>query len=98
MKAAQKGNKNSQYGSRWICNITLKQNKKISKSDQIPSGWIAGRSKWNQIHNRICKGCGEPFITSGTKIYCSSDCWSLSGSYNKTDEWKTSMSSVMKKL
>lgn len=36
-----KGEKNSQFGSRWITNGIL--NKKISKLDSIPEGWVLGR-------------------------------------------------------
>jgi group I intron endonuclease len=36
-----KGNKNSQFGTKWITNE--KENKKIKNSDQIPEGWRAGR-------------------------------------------------------
>lgn len=46
-KILQKGEGNSQYGTKWICNLDLKQNKKISKDDSIPIGWITGRNKWN---------------------------------------------------
>jgi hypothetical protein len=44
---AKKGKANSQYGTMWICNIELEENKKISKNDIIPEGWIKGRNKWN---------------------------------------------------
>ncbi len=37
------GNKNSQYGSMWIYSSELQQNKKISKGDFIPKGWVKGR-------------------------------------------------------
>lgn len=37
------GNNNSQYGSMWIYNEELRQNKKISITDTIPTGWIKGR-------------------------------------------------------
>jgi hypothetical protein len=40
------GPKNGSYGTRWICNIALQKNKKISKETLIPNGWIAGRNKW----------------------------------------------------
>ena len=40
------GKKNGSFGTRWICNIELQENKKISKDDPIPEGWIAGRNKW----------------------------------------------------
>ena len=37
------GEKNSQFGSMWIHCPKLKQNKKISKLESIPNGWIKGR-------------------------------------------------------
>lgn len=43
---ASKGERNSQHGTRWICNIDLKENRKISKTDDLPQGWILGRNKW----------------------------------------------------
>ncbi|MCK9574703.1 MAG: hypothetical protein M0R51_01855 [Clostridia bacterium] len=42
-KGKQSAEKNSQFGTTWIHNIELKQNKKIKKTDAIPFGWIAGR-------------------------------------------------------
>lgn len=45
----QQGEKNSQYGTMWICNIHLKENTRISKNDPIPVGWIKGRNKWNSL-------------------------------------------------
>jgi hypothetical protein len=42
-KGKQEGQKNSQYGKKWIHNIELKQNKKIKKTDEIPIGWTLGR-------------------------------------------------------
>ena len=40
-KGKHDGEKNSQYGSMWITNE--KENKKIKKTDSIPSGWRKGR-------------------------------------------------------
>jgi hypothetical protein len=40
---AQTGKNNSQYGTRWIYNVFLKQSKKIKKSDLLPEGWEEGR-------------------------------------------------------
>ncbi|MFW6377072.1 MAG: hypothetical protein ACOCZ5_00355 [bacterium] len=37
----QKGNNNSQYGTRWITNGI--ENKKISKNNIVPNGWKYGR-------------------------------------------------------
>jgi hypothetical protein len=39
----QQGQKNSQYGTVWIFNLDLKENKKISKNEKIPDGWDVGR-------------------------------------------------------
>jgi len=44
------GENNSQYGTMWICNLDLKENKKISKDDDIPDGWVKGRNKWKENH------------------------------------------------
>ncbi len=42
----QKGTKNSQYGTMWIYNPKLKENKKIPKGI-VPDGWLRGRKmKW----------------------------------------------------
>ena len=71
----QNGKHNSQYGTMWICNIESKENKKISKNDIIPEGWIKGRSKWNRISN--CQICGKEFqnlsLNSNRKT-CSKEC------------------------
>lgn len=37
------GNKNGSFGTHWIYNLELEENKKISKSDIIPEGWKLGR-------------------------------------------------------
>lgn len=52
-----KGKSNSQYGTRWICNLELKENKKISKEEEIPEGWVKGRNLWNSYNE--CDTCGR---------------------------------------
>jgi hypothetical protein len=37
------GDKNSQFGTIWICNYNTKEVKKIKKIEHIPEGWIKGR-------------------------------------------------------
>lgn len=39
----QHGIKNSQYGTCWIYNDSLKENRKIKKTEEIPHGWLSGR-------------------------------------------------------
>ena len=39
----QQGKRNSQYGTRWIHNLKLRENKKIDKNLDIPEGWNPGR-------------------------------------------------------
>ncbi len=42
-KGRRVGKNNSQFGTRWIHNLELKQSKKIKKDDIIPDGWLLGR-------------------------------------------------------
>jgi hypothetical protein len=48
LKVAQKGEKNSQFGTLWICNEILSENKKIKITDSIPEGWKRGRIRRSQ--------------------------------------------------
>ena len=43
LSANHVGNQNSQYGTKWIHSLELKQSKKIKKDDPIPNGWNEGR-------------------------------------------------------
>ena len=47
-RITSKGVRNSQHGTMWICNLNLKENRKISKDSLIPDGWIVGRNKWKR--------------------------------------------------
>ena len=42
------GSDNSQFGTRWMCNIELKINRKINKNDPLPDGWVYGNNSWNK--------------------------------------------------
>lgn len=49
------GEKNSQYGTMWISNIELKENKKMKKGEEIPNGWLPGKNLWNKLcHHENC--------------------------------------------
>lgn len=67
----QAGENNSQYGTIWIHNKELRQNKKISKSDSIPNGWEIGRKK---IWTKKCSECGTEFPAKGKIKLCSDKC------------------------
>lgn len=54
-KGKGKKKENSQFGTKWICNVDLKENKKIKKDDPLPEGWILGRNKWNLLHKERIK-------------------------------------------
>lgn len=45
-RKTQNGEKNSQFGTKWITNPELKQNKKIKKTEDIPEGWKSGRKTY----------------------------------------------------
>lgn len=68
------GEGNSQYGTRWICNLELQESRKISKDGPIPIGWILGRNKWKLIVNKQCLKCHSIFIGTPSVKYCSSQC------------------------
>lgn len=68
------GNKSSSYGTMWICNIQLKENKKIKKDAEIPVGWVVGRNLWK--HKKQCVVCGKTFYKPQV-LTCSSECNSI---------------------
>jgi len=56
MSRSQIGDKNSQHGTMWIHNLDLKESKKLSKSEEIPLGWLKGRKiNWNKPKVKIDK-------------------------------------------
>jgi len=48
MSKDQSGEKNSQFGTIWICNIEKQENKKVDKNQTIPKGWLKGRNLWKK--------------------------------------------------
>ena len=75
MSAMQSGEKNSQYGTRWVHNKELKESKKIPKSDELPSGWSEGRVLDFDKAYSICEGCKTEFRVRDGKQYCSRACY-----------------------
>jgi hypothetical protein len=74
MSESQTGTGNSQYGTRWIHNLHLKESKKIPKNDTLPDGWLEGRKIENWETERTCKGCGKKFKFKELERYCSPMC------------------------
>lgn len=96
-KIASKGERNSQHGTRWICNVDLKENRKISKTNELPQGWILGRNKWPREF--CCKKCNAIFYSHTKKrLYCSSQCEPTTLGLKFTLETKIKMSNIKKEL
>jgi hypothetical protein len=70
----QAGYGNNQYGTRWICNTELQQNRKIKKSDLLPVGWTEGRRMNFDLIFHACKVCNSQFKRLNLEIYCSETC------------------------
>lgn len=55
MSIRQTGEKNSNFGMRWIFNTVTKENKRIKNTDLVPEGWEYGRRnilpEWFRIEN-----------------------------------------------
>lgn len=49
----QSGIGNSQYGKKWISNVTTFESKRINKTDEIPEGWVKGRNTWNKQKEKL---------------------------------------------
>ena len=77
MSASQSGDGNSQFGSIWIFNQTLKENKKIKSSDltkYAKDGWEKGRVYDFNNPYLICEVCKKEFRSSFNKKTCSNKC------------------------
>jgi len=73
MSESQSGNGNSQFGTRWIHNNTIKESTKVGKDEPLPDGWHEGR-KFNWDVAIECKHCGKKFTPSGMESFCSPKC------------------------
>jgi hypothetical protein len=84
------GEKNGSYGTMWICNIKTKKNKKITKDQQVPNGWVKGRNKWNEvIFKRECLFCGAEFETKKpTTRHCSLKCGASNKKHSDSSKQK----------
>jgi hypothetical protein len=97
-KITSKGERNSQFGTRWICNIELKENKKISKESEVPEGWVLGRNAWINrfIHKKTCTECDSIFFAKYIEQQmCSRSC-SSHKSYFPSDDVKEKLSKIAK--
>lgn len=73
MSDSQSGKGNSQYGTRWIHNNTIKESTKINNNDPLPEGWVEGR-KFNWNVTAKCEHCGNEFEPVGLEKFCSTKC------------------------
>jgi hypothetical protein len=94
-----KGKMNSQYGTMWISNLELKENKKIHREEEIPEGWVKGRNTWSivghkKVFNKTCPHCNRCFNGKKTQVYCCRSCSARSCQVGKTmsDEAKEKLS------
>lgn len=69
--------KNSQWGTRWIHNLTTQENKKIKKTIPLPDGWTEGRKLDWSIKTASCVECGAHFTVKVTEKFCSDNCKQL---------------------
>lgn len=77
MKEAQGGSNNSQFGSVWVFNELLKENKKIKSSDLLvwtQRGWQPGRVYDFDSVYYTCIACKVQFRSLFEKQTCSSEC------------------------
>lgn len=77
MQELQGGVNNSQYGSVWIFNKLLKENKKVKVADLanwINQGWESGRVYDFDSIYYTCSACGINFRNLFEKQTCSSQC------------------------
>lgn len=84
MSASQLGEGNSQYGTRWIHNMELKESKKISSYESLPDGWREGRKVNFDKHFYDCDYCGKLFIQKTKERFCCSKC----RTYDKSPAYK----------
>jgi hypothetical protein len=66
----QMGTNNSQYGTKWIHNTEINEEKKIR--GKVPKGWKEGRLKKEKTME--CVYCKNIFKPKFLEIFCSSDC------------------------
>ena len=72
----QSGERNVQFGTKWISNCELQISKRIMKDRDIPDGWVLGRNVWKSLI-RICKNtkCKKEFLRNERKgHFCSDQC------------------------
>lgn len=95
MKHLQSGNNNSQFGSFWIYNPELKENKKIYNEKDIPDGWYVGRKYiWNKLIVR-CKNCDNEFEQQTKELFCSDKCrHEHRKTYTPTAIWRPILESI----
>lgn len=104
----QQGEINSQFGTMWIYNDSLKVSKKIPKDSPIPLKWNKGRVINWELKFAFCANCNKKFQLITKEKYCCIEC--RLNSKKKSDIFKRekefldlyaqigSMNTVLKKM
>jgi hypothetical protein len=74
MRRATLGDKNSNYGKRWISNIELMVSKKVTREFVCEYPWVEGRNKWKPPHKKQSSrvrvdSCTEKAITHWNRFH-----------------------------
>lgn len=96
MSILQSGKNNSQYGTMWIHNKTLKQCKKVPKNSILKEGWEKGYIiNWEKL-SRKCIMCDNILLNEKYKKLCN-ECYYLekSSGYIKNFSKKCSIDGII---
>jgi hypothetical protein len=74
MSELQTGEKNSQFGTKWIYSDIEKKSVRIPKEKIVPNGWLEGRKFIFEKEKLKCKFCNKEFEQKGLEIFCSNEC------------------------
>jgi len=86
MSELQTGNKNSQYGTRWIHNNSEKISMRIHRDDPLPTGYSEGRKlSWSK---KKCNYCSKELADSNRGNFCLDKCkrYHASPQYKNIDD------------
>lgn len=76
MSVNQRGELNTQFGTKWIYNPIIKESKKVSKESVLEENWYLGRvTDWNKhFTQKYCIICNRKGLRSKLSKTCSDEC------------------------